>query len=140
MSNPGPAITISNHPQNIATNQALRLIAAYQGINLNAVADTVAAVVDSNSWQPTSMIVTNASVSLTTAQLSVYTGPNATGTLLFGPRALTALTDANKVDSSAPNATDRRTVNNLYLRCTTAQGAAATADVYIYGYDFGFLP
>ena len=30
-------------------------------------------------------------------------------------------------------------VDKLYVRCTTAQGAAATADVFIYGYDLTFL-
>jgi hypothetical protein len=28
----------------------------------------------------------------------------------------------------------------LYIRNTTAQAAAATADVFIYGYDLTFLP
>lgn len=140
MSNPGPAITTSNHPQQLGTNQSLRLLFSLQGMNLNQVADTLVNVLDTNSWQPTSLFVTNASVNLTTAQISVYTGAGATGTLLFGPRSLVALTDATQVDSSPPNSTVRRSENKLFFRCSTAQGAPATADVYIYGYDFMFLP
>ena len=44
MSNPGPASTQTNHPSNLASNQALRLLASAQGVNLNQVGDTVANV------------------------------------------------------------------------------------------------
>ena len=99
MSNPGPASTQTNHPSNLASNQALRLLASAQGVNLNQVGDTVANVLsDSGNYSVQSIIVANASTNLTTV-------------------------------SGTP----------LYIRCTTAQGAAATADVFIYGYDLTFL-
>jgi hypothetical protein len=44
MANPGPATTNTNHPSNLATNQALRLIASAEGVNLNSVGDTIAPI------------------------------------------------------------------------------------------------
>lgn len=140
MSNPGPAVTQSNHPSNLATNQALRLLASAQGVNLNAVADTVAPVLDSGRYSVQSVIVTNASVDLTTAQLAVYSGAGATGTAVKSAYALTGNSTPAKTVVTAATSTDALTGTPLYIRCTTAQGAAATADVFIYGYDLTFLP
>lgn len=140
MSNPGPASTTTNHPSNLATNQALRLLASAQGVNLNAVGDTVAKMVnDSGYVSVQSVIVANASVDLTTAQLAVYTGAGATGTAIKTAYALTGNSSSAKVVVTAATSTDAIDVSQLYIRCTTAQGAAATADVYIYGYDLTFL-
>jgi len=140
MSNPGPASTTTNHPSNLATNQALRLIASAQGVNLNAVADTIANILVAGRVSVQSIIVTNASVDLTTAQLAVYTGPGATGTAVKSAYALTGNTTSAKTVVTAATSTDAITGTPLYIRCTTVQGAAATADVFIYGYDLTFLP
>ena len=140
MANPGPASTTTNHPTSLATNQALRLIASAQGVNLNLVADTVAPILVNGRVSVQSIIVTNASVSLDTAQLAVYTGPGATGTAVKSAYALTGNTTAAKVVVTAATSTDAVTGTPLYIRNTTAQGAAATADVFIYGYDLTFLP
>ena len=140
MSNPGPSVTQTNHPTNLATNQALRLIASAQGVNLNAVADTVATVLVNGSVVAVSVLVSNASVSLSTAQLAVYTGPAATGTAVKSAYALSGNSTTAKAIVTAASSTDAITGTPLYIRCTTAQGAAATADVFIYGYDLTFLP
>jgi hypothetical protein len=140
MSNPGPASATTNHPSNLATNQALRLIASAQSVNLNTVGDTVANILVSGRVSVQSIIVTNASTDLTTAQLAVYTGPAAGGTAVKSAYALTGNTTAAKVVVTAATSTDAVTSTPLYIRCTTAQGAAATADVFIYGYDLTFLP
>ena len=140
MSNPGPASTTSSHPSNLASNQALRLLAAVQGVNLNQVGDTVAQIVNnSGSYSVQSIIVANASVNLTTAQLAVYTGAGATGTAVKSAYALTGNSAPAKVVVTAATSTDIVSGTPLYIRCTTAQGAAATADVFIYGYDLTFL-
>lgn len=140
MSNPGPASTTTNHPSNLATNQALRLLASAQGVNLNAVGDTVAKMInDSGYVSVQSVIVANASVDLDTAQLAVYTGAGATGTAIKSAYALSGNSSSAKVVVTAATSTDAIDVSQLYIRCTTAQGAAATADVYIYGYDLTFL-
>ncbi len=140
MSNPGPASTTTNHPSNLATNQALRLLASAQSVNLNAVGDTVAKMInDSGYVSVQSVIVANASVDLDTAQLAVYTGAGATGTAIKSAYALSGNSSSAKVVVTAATSTDAIDVSQLYIRCTTAQGAAATADVYIYGYDLTFL-
>jgi hypothetical protein len=140
MANPGPASTQTNHPSNLATNQALRVLASAQGVNLNSVGDTVAKMLnDSGNVSVQSIIVANASVDLTTAQLAVYTGPGATGTAVKTAYALSGNSSSAKVVVTAATSTDAIDVSQLYIRCTTAQGAAATADVFIYGYDLTFL-
>jgi hypothetical protein len=140
MANPGAATTVTNHPINLASNQALRLIASAQSVNLNAVADTIAPILVAGSVSVQSIIVANASTSLTTAQIAVYTGAGATGTAVKSAYAVSGNTSAAKVVVTAATSTDAVTSTPLYVRCTTAQGAAATADVFIYGYDLTFLP
>jgi hypothetical protein len=140
MANPGAATTVTNHPSNLATNQALRLIASAQGVNLNAVADTIAPILVAGNVSVQSIIVANASVSLSSAQLAVYTGAGATGTTVKSAYALSGNTSSAKVVVTAATSTDVVSSTPLYIRCTTVQGAAATADVFIYGYDLTFLP
>ena len=140
MPNPGPASSTTNHPSNLATNQALRLLASAQAVNLNAVGDTIAKLLNDSCFVSVqSIIVANASIDLTTAQLAVYTGPGATGTAIKSAYALTGNSTSAKVVVTAATSTDAIDVSELYIRCTTAQGAAATANVFIYGYDLTFL-
>lgn len=138
MSNPGPASTQSGHPSVIATNQALRLIGSAQGVNLNATGDNAVQIINAGRVSPAYVLVTNASTSLTTAQLAVYPAPAAAGTAIIGATALTGATTAAKVVNTAATGTDALTGSNIYVRVTTAQGAAATADVFVYGYDLTF--
>jgi hypothetical protein len=70
----------------------------------------------------------------------VYTGAGATGTTVKSAYALSGNTSSAKVVVTAATSTDVVTSTPLYIRCTTVQGAAATADVFIYGYDLTFLP
>ena len=139
MSNPGPASTQTNHPQNLATNQALRLLGSAQAVNLNAVGDTVIPVIScTGNYSVQSVIVANASTSLTAAYGAVYSGPGATGTAVKSAYALSGNDSTTKVVVTAATSTNILTGTPLYFRCTTAQGAAATADVFIYGYDLTF--
>jgi hypothetical protein len=140
MANPGAATTVTNHPSNLATNQALRLIASAQGVNMNLVADTIAPILVAGNVSVQSIIVANASTSLTTAQLAVYTGPSATGTAVKSAYALSGNNSTTAVVVTAATSTNSITSTPLYIRNTTVQGAAATADVFIYGYDLTFLP
>jgi hypothetical protein len=138
--NPGAAQTTTNHPINLSSNQAIRLIGSAQSVNLNNVADTVAQILVAGRVSVAYVLVTNASVSLSTAQIAVYTLPAAGGTAVLSPTALTGATTAAKVVNTAASSTDAVTGQYLYIRNTTAQAAAATADVFIYGYDLTFLP
>lgn len=135
MANPGPATTVSNHPSNISTNQALRLLAYYQGVNVNATGDTVLPIINSTSYSVSNVIMTNASVSLSSAAAGVFTAPSASGAIVSNA-ALSALTGSTVVSQRTVASTAAQTGQNLYVNVGTAQGAAATMDVYVYGYDF----
>ena len=139
MANPGPASTQSNHPQVLSTNQAIRLLASYQGVNVNATGDTVLPILDTASYSVSNVIFTNASISLTTAAAGLFTAPGASGAIVSNA-ALSALTSPTVVSQRTVASTAAQTGQNLYLNVGTAQGAAATMDVFVYGYDLTFLP
>lgn len=135
MANPGPAVTQSSHPQLVGTNQALRLLAVYQGVNANVTGDTVLPIINSTSYSVKNVVFTNASVSLTTAAAGLFTAPAAGGTAIVANAALSALTGSTVVSERTVASTAAQTGQNLYVNVGTAQGAAATFDVYVYGYD-----
>ena len=140
MSNPGPASTTTNHPSQLSTNQAIRLLASYQGVNVNATGDTVLPILNTGSYSVSNVIFTNASTSLTTAAAGLFTAPSAGGTGIVANAALSALTGATVVSQRTVASTAAQTGQNLYFAVGTPQGAAATADVFVYGYDLTFLP
>jgi hypothetical protein len=140
MANPGPATTVTNHPSQLATNQAIRLLASYQGVNVNATGDTVLPILNTGSYSVSNVIFTNASTSLTTALAGVFTAPSAGGTGIVANAALSALTGSTVVSQRTVASTAAQTGQNLYVNVGTAQGAAATMDVFVYGYDLTFLP
>jgi hypothetical protein len=83
------------------------------------------------------IVVDNASISLTTATGGVFTAVGGGGVTLAADQVLTALTASTKfVDLTlqAVVGTDTRTEGTLYFRVGTPQGAAATADFFIYGW------
>jgi hypothetical protein len=140
MANPGPATTVTNHPSNLASNQAIRLLASYQGVNVNATGDTVLPILNTGSYSVSNVIFTNASTSLTTALAGVFTASSAGGTAIVANAALSALTGSTVVSQRTVASTAAQTGQNLYVNVGTAQGAAATMDVFVYGYDLTFLP
>lgn len=140
MANPGPATTVSNHPQNLSSNQAIRLLASYQSVNLNAAGDTVLPILDTGRYSVSNVVITNASISLTTATAGVFTAPSGGGTAIVADAALSALTSSSVVSQRTVASTAAQTGQNLYFAVGTPQGAAATADVFVYGYDLTFLP
>lgn len=125
----------------------LRVIAKLLGANFNATTDQALAlqIADSDN-QVTSgagdfildkIVVTNASISLTTAVGGVYTAASKGGTaVVANTQVYSALTASTKwVALTLANSalTDVLNLANLYFSLTTAQGAAATADIYVYG-------
>ena len=137
MANPGPASTTTIHPSNLATNQAIRLLAFATGVNVNATGDqAVMQIINSTNYSVSNVVFTNASTSLTTAAAGVFTAPSAGGTALVANAALSALTGSTVVSQRTVASTATQSSQNLYLNVGTAQGAAATMDVYVYGYDF----
>ena len=146
MSNPGPATTVSNHPQNLATNQALRLIASAQSVNLSAAGDTPMVVLDVSKFVPTKVIITNGlnssgnTTTIATATVGAYTGPGATGSTILTTAALTSNTGGSYVTASTATNPNTAISNptNIYVNVGTT--IAATCDVFVYGYDLTFLP
>ena len=146
MANPGPATTLSNHPQNLATNQALRLIASAQSVNLATAGDTAMVVVDVSKFVPVSIIITNGlnssgnTTTIATATVGVYTGQSQTGSTVLTTAALTSNTGGPYVTTtSATNAaTAISNPTTMYVNVGTT--IAATCDVFVYGYDLTFLP
>jgi len=136
MANPGPATTVTANSQPLGSNQAIRLLAVVRGANLNATGDTVLPIIASTTWSVSNVILTNASVSLSAAAAGVFTAPAAGGTAIVANAALSAATGPTIVSQRTVASTAAFTATpNLYLNVGTAQGAAATADVFVYGYD-----
>lgn len=136
MANPGPASTQTIHPSVLASNQALRLLAVFPAVNVNVLGDTVLPINNTTNYSVFQVIFTNASTSLTTAAAGVFTLPSAAGTAIVANAALSALTGPTVVSQRTVASTAIQAGQNLYLNVATAQGAAATMDVYVYGYDF----
>jgi hypothetical protein len=131
-------------PQEPGANM-LRLLAFVKGMDANAAAvDVRALVINSDRWNAHLCVLCNASISLTTATLGIYSAPAAGGTALItaatalaplsGPTVVfkPAITTAGLIISFRPSA---GASDSVYFRIATAQGAAATFDAYIYGYD-----
>jgi hypothetical protein len=112
------------------------LIGLLRGANMNTTADQ-AIVCTPKKYIIRRVIFTNASISLTTAQGGIYTGLVKSGIAIVpAAQVYTSLTAASKfIDTTlgASTGTDTFTNQGVYLSLTTPQGAAATADIYIYG-------
>ena len=137
MANPGPSTTVTIHPSNVASNQAIRLLAVVTGVNVNATGDqAVLPIQNSSNYSVSNVVFTNASVSLSSAAAGLFTAPSAGGTGVVANAALSALTSSTVVSQRTVASTAIQSAQNLYLNVGTAQGATATMDVYVYGYDF----
>lgn len=150
MPNPGPSTTVTPNsqaviaPQSTPNNQgantqgqnAFRLLAVAKGINLNALGDqAIMPVINATAYSVFQVILTNASISLTTALAGLFTAPSAGGTGIVANAALSGATGPTVVSQRTVASTAVQTAQNLYLNVGTAQGAPATGDVYVYGFD-----
>ena len=133
--NPGPAITTSTPSQNLSSLQANRLLAIAKAVDLNKVGDTVLTLIATSSFSVAQVVLTNASTSLTTAACSVYTAPSAGGTAIVSNAVMSGMTGSTIVDQRTVASTALVSGSALYFHVGTAQGAAATCDVRVYGYD-----
>lgn len=83
------------------------------------------------------LTVENASANLTLATAGLFTAAGGGGTTLAADQVLSALTASTKFDDltlAAVAGTDVVTSGTLYFRVGTAQGAPATANVWIFGW------
>ena len=85
------------------------------------------------------IVATNASTSLSTAVGGIYPAVSKGGTaIVANSQVYSGLTASGKfvdltVASGYTSGGDVLTVKSIYLSLTTPQGAAATADIYVYG-------
>lgn len=104
------------------------------GANMNSTADQ-AVPISSSKYIIRRVVVTNASANLTLAVGGIYTGASKGGTTIVANTQLySALTASSKtLDLTLIALTDVLTSTTIYLSLTTAQGLAATADIYLFG-------
>lgn len=129
-----------------ALNARVRLLGKIVGANFNVTTDQPIASLPAK-YLITSIIVTNASTSLTTAKGSLYDAATKGGVaLLTGGATQVYTTCVNPTNwmsmplsgGGGPTggpATNTGAATTIYLSLTTAQGAPATADVYVFGED-----
>ena len=133
-------VSESAHAQYAPTygNQA-QIIGVLKGANFNVTTDQ-AIKINYSQYKITDIFVTNCSTSLTTAAGGFYTVASKGGTIIGS--TLTTFTGCTSATTQADNnaLTNMNgsifTASNIYLSLTTAQGAAATGDVYIVGVPF----
>ena len=106
------------------------------GANMNSTGDQPIAI-NAAKYVIRRIVVVNASANLTLAVGGFYTAASKGGTaIVANTQIYTALTAAAKfldVTLAAILGTDVRTEGTLYFSLTTAQGSAATADIFIIG-------
>lgn len=116
---------------NVTTDQAIP-------IQISDSDDVV--LTDEGSFIIKEIVVRNASISLTTAAGGIYTAASKGGSaVVAAAQVYSALTAASKFKSltlAGTALTDVINQANLYFSLTTPQGAAATADIYVYGQLF----
>jgi len=113
------------------------LLASKSAVDLNSAATDNAVTVESARYRIDKIVVDNASVNLTTATLGVFTAAGGGGTTVAADQALAALTASSKfLDLTLGGAVtaDVVTAATLYVRVGTAQGVAATGNVWIFGW------
>lgn len=119
----------------VVPQNGFRLLGSAKGVNVNATGDTAIPIITSSSYSVFQVVMTNGSISLTTALAGVFTAPGAGGTAIVANAALATITGPTIVSQRTVAATGAQTVQNLFVNVGTAQGAAATMDVYVYGFD-----
>ena len=140
MANPGPASTTTIHPSNLATNQAIRLLAFASAVPISQTGDAAVTLPINNtsSYNVQNVAITNANVDVSGGALAIWTAPAGTGTEIVTNASLTSNTSSTYVTNStvvAGTKNTRLTAQTLYVRVGTAV-AGGTVDVFVYGYDF----
>ena len=140
MANPGPASTQTIHPSNLATNQAIRLLAFASAVPISQTGDAAVTLPINNtsSYNVQNVAITNANVDVSGGALAIWTAPAGTGTEIVTNASLTSNTSSTYVTNStvvAGTKATRLTAQTLYVRVGTAV-AGGTVDVFVFGYDF----
>jgi hypothetical protein len=128
----------------ILTPSRSNLLGSLIGANFNPAANTdqqVLLIGLAGRWRITKISVTNTSLAgMSTAAGGFYTATSKGGTaIVAAAQVYTGLTNAATVLDLTLAVPTQSFISStpLYLNLTTAQGVAATADIYVYGDTFG---
>ena len=140
MSNPGPASVQTIHPSNLATNQAIRLLAYANGVPISATGDSIVTlpVFNTSAYNIQNVAITNANKDVSGGALAIWTAPAGTGTEVVTNASLTSNTSSAYVTNSTVVAGTKAanlSAQTLYVKVGTAV-AGGTVDIFVYGYDF----
>ena len=140
MANPGPASTQTIHPSNLATNQAIRLLAFASAVPISQTGDSsvLLPINNTTAYNVQNVAITNANVDVSGGALAIWTAPAGTGTEIVTNATLTSNTSSTYVTNATVVAGTKATklsAQNLYVRVGTAV-ASGTVDIFVYGYDF----
>ena len=140
MSNPGPASVQTIHPSNLATNQAIRLLAFASSVPISATGDSIVTlpVFNTSAYNIQNVAITNANKDVSGGALAIWTAPAGTGTEVVTNASLTSNTSSAYVTNStvvAGTKTANLSAQTLYVKVGTAV-AGGTVDIFVYGYDF----
>lgn len=114
------------------------LLGSLIGADMNSTGDQVITIESGvTKYIIRRIVVTNASISLTTAAGGIYTNAAKAGTVVVAAAqvysALTAAAKFKDLTLEAIVGTDILTATMIYLSLTTGQGAPATASVFVFG-------
>jgi len=112
------------------------LLGSVTGANLNATAgsDIVVPLIDTPSkFRVRAIAMTNGSINPTTARFTVQTAAAVGGVVVVSAVTPSLASAAVVQDLTIASTNTISGTGNLYINLTTAQGAAATVDIYIYG-------
>ena len=140
MANPGPASTTTIHPSNLATNQAIRLLATAKAVPISQTGDSSVTIPINNttSYCVQNVAITNANTDVSGGALAIWTLPGGAGTEIVTNTALTGNTSSSYVTNSTVVAGTKATnlsAQTLYVKVGTLV-AGGTVDIFVYGYDF----
>lgn len=113
------------------------LLGSLTGVDMNVPTNDNAVTLVSSRYRLDKVTIENASVNLTTATAGVFTAAGGGGTTLAADQSLAALSASTKfldIVLQAVCGTDILTAGTLYFRTGTAQGVAATANVWLWGW------
>lgn len=138
-----PPVLINSQFANVLPfmGTGLQLMGYAKAVNLNSVADTAIAISSpTTNWRLSQVAVfnTGTTASLTTAQFGLFSTTGGGGTALIASgTALSGIT-SNTINTNGTTGLFGTTgvwnYTTVQFRVTQAQGAAATGNVYIYGY------
>ena len=99
MANPGPSSTTTIHPSNLATNQAIRLLAYASAVPISQTGDSSVTLPINNTttYAVTNVAITNANKDVSSGALAIWTAPAGTGTEIVTNAALTGNTRSDVV-------------------------------------------